>query len=219
MTVIVVGGGKVGFYLARTLIEHGHKPRIIEVSKATCNRIANDLDIPVICGDGTTIESLESAGIEEAEALIGVTGKDENNLIACQLAKKRFNVKRTVARVNNPKNMSVMKDLGVDIPISSTDNIARLLEREVDTAAVRMIMSLNRGQSSISEILIPQNYKRSGISLTELRMPDDSIIASIDRGGEMLIPRGNSQIFGGDRLIVMCSNKVLHSIERVLGVE
>jgi len=127
MTVIVVGGGKVGFYLARTLMEHGHKPRIIEESKETCARIANDLDIPIFCGDGSTIEALQNAGIEEADALISVTGKDENNLIACQLAKKEFHVKRTVARVNNPKNMSIMKQLGVDIPISSTDNIARLL--------------------------------------------------------------------------------------------
>jgi len=84
MTVIVVGGGKVGFYLARTLMEHGHKPRIIEESKETCARIANDLDIPIFCGDGSTIEALQNAGIEEADALISVTGKDENNLIACQ---------------------------------------------------------------------------------------------------------------------------------------
>lgn len=219
MTVIVVGGGKVGFYLAQTLIEHGHKPRIIEIRKDTCTRIANDLDVPVICGDGSTIEALESAGIEEAEALISVTGKDENNLIACQLAKKCFAVKRTVARVNNPKNMSIMKQLGVDIPISSTDNIARLLEREVDTSAIKMMMSINRGEFSISEMQIPQNYKRSGIRLSEIRLPEESVIVSIDRGGATVIPRGNSQIFSGDKLVVMCHNKVLHSLGRILGVE
>lgn len=219
MTVIVVGGGKVGFYLARTLMEHGHKPRIIEKSKETCARIANDLDIPIFCGDGSTIEALQNAGIEEADALISVTGKDENNLIACQLAKKEFHVKRTVARVNNPKNMSIMKQLGVDIPISSTDNIARLLEREVDTSAIKQIMSLNRGETSISEFEIPQNYKRDGIRLSELRMPEESIIVSISRDGTMIIPRGNTQIFSGDKVIVICQLKVIHDLSRMLGLE
>ncbi|RPF47959.1 trk system potassium uptake protein TrkA [Hydrogenoanaerobacterium saccharovorans] len=219
MTVIVVGGGKVGFYLARTLMEHGHKPRIIEESKETCARIANDLDIPIFCGDGSTIEALQNAGIEEADALISVTGKDENNLIACQLAKKEFHVKRTVARVNNPKNMSIMKQLGVDIPISSTDNIARLLEREVDTSAIKQIMSLNRGETSISEFEIPQNYKRDGIRLSELRMPEESIIVSISRDGTMIIPRGNTQIFSGDKVIVICQLKVIHDLSRMLGLE
>lgn len=85
---IVVGGGKVGYYLSKTLIEHGHSPRLIEQDKRICGMLANDLDIPIICGDGTTIEVLTDANIQNADALIGVTGKDENNLIACQLAKK-----------------------------------------------------------------------------------------------------------------------------------
>lgn len=219
MTVIVVGGGKVGFYLARTLMEHGHKPRLIEMNKDACTHIANELDIPVICGDGSTIEALEHAGIEEADALIGVTGKDENNLIACQLAKKEFGVKRTVARVNNPKNMSVMKQLGVDIPISSTDNIARLLEREVDSAAIKQIISLNRGETSISELQIPANYRRNGVRLSELHLPEESIIVSIIRDGEMIIPRGNAQILSNDKVLVVCQNKVIHTLGKMLSLE
>lgn len=219
MVVIVVGGGKVGFYLAQTLMEHGHKPRIIEQSKETCARIANELDIPIICGDGSTIEALSDAGIEEAEALISVTGKDENNLIACQLAKKRFNVKRTVARVNNPKNMSIMKQLGVDIPISSTDNIARLLEREIDTSTIKQIISLNRGEASISEIQIPQSYKLHGVRLNELNMPEESVIVSITRGDDIIIPRGSAQIFSGDKIIVVCHNKMIHNLSKVLSIE
>ena len=219
MVVIVVGGGKVGFYLAQTLMEHGHKPRIIEQSKEACARIANALDIPILCADGSTIEALHNAGIEEADALISVTGKDENNLIACQLAKKQFNVPRTVARVNNPKNMSIMKQLGVDIPISSTDNIARLLEREIDASAIKQIMSLNRGEASISEVLIPPNYRLHGVSLSELRMPEDSIIVSISRGEDIIIPRGNTTILSGDKLIVVCHNKMLHDLGKVLSLD
>ena len=149
MNVIVVGGGKIGFYLSRTLLEHGHEPRIIELRKGLCETIANQLDIPVYCGDGSTLETLELAGITSADALISVTGQDQTNMVSCQLAKRLFNVPKTVARVNNPKNVEIMKKLGVDIPISTTSNIARLLEREIDTARIKQLISLNRGEASI----------------------------------------------------------------------
>lgn len=149
MNVIVVGGGKVGYYLAETLLEHDHKPFVIETDKEICRKIANNLDIPVINGDGTTPEALESAGVEHCKAFVSVTGQDQVNLIACQLAKKRYGVGRTVARVNNPKNLQVMKRLGVDIPVSSTDSIARLIEREIDVATIKRLLSINRGEATI----------------------------------------------------------------------
>ncbi len=219
MQVVVVGGGKVGYYLTQTLLEHGHTPFLIEKKKEICLRVANDLDIPVICADGTSVEALESAGIRQADALIGVTGRDEDNLIACQLAKRRFGIKRTVARVNNPKNAKVMKRLGVDIPISSTDNIARLLEREVDTSAIKQLLSINRGEASLSELEIPEGFKKNGIRLSELRLPEESVLVSITRDGELIIPRGNTQILSGDKIIVICHNRVIHELSRMLGLE
>ena len=145
MNVIVIGGGKVGFYLCKTLLEHGHQPLIIEKNKRTCEYASTQLDIPTINADGSTIEALTAANASRSDAVIAVTGLDQDNLISCQLAKEIFHVSKTVARVNNPKNAAVMKKLGVDIPISSTDNIARLLEREVDTARIKALLSLNRG--------------------------------------------------------------------------
>ncbi len=219
MTVIVVGGGKVGYFLAKTLLAHGHHPKIIELDRDLCHKIANDLDIPVVCGDGTTIQALNEAGAEDADALIGVTGQDENNLVACQLAKRPFNIKRTVARVNNPKNAQIMKKLGVDIPISSTDNIARLLEREVDAAAIKQLISLNRGETSLSEIDLPADFKHSGKTLMEIRLPEDSVIVSISRNEQVIIPRGNTTLFAGDKIIVMVKNSALHDLSRMLDVE
>ena len=95
MNVIVVGAGKVGYYLAETLMEHGHKPFVIERNKELCQKIANNLDIPVLNGDGTTLEALEAAGVEQCDAFVSATGQDEANLIACQLAKQRYGVRRT----------------------------------------------------------------------------------------------------------------------------
>ncbi len=216
MRVAVVGGGKVGYYLAKTLMEHGHSPLIIDADEQTCAYVANDLEIPTICGDGTTIEVLDSADVSHCDAFVSVTGKDENNLIACQLAKKRYQVRRTVAKANNPRNVSVMKQLGIDIVVSSTDNIARLIEREVDTSAIKQLLSVNEGESVISEILLPENYKLHGKSLSEIRFPDDAIIISIIRNGRTLIPRGNTELNSHDKILVLSTSKALSSLKSAL---
>lgn len=212
MVIVIVGGGKVGFHLAQTLLSHGHEPRLVEINRARCTELSNLLDLPVTCGDGSLIDVLESAGTLYADALVSVTGKDEDNLIVCQLAKKRFRVGRTVARVNNPKNAGVMKQLGVDIPISVTDNIASLLEREIDASSFRLLVSLNQGEASLSELSIPDDYRLSGVTLGELQLPVDFIIVSITREGKLLVPRGNTQLLSGDRLVVLAKNDAMRSI-------
>ena len=146
MRVCIVGGGKVGYYLAKTLLEHGHTPVLIEDDPAMCRKVADSLGLPVVCGDGTFAEVQESADVAHCSAMVAVTGRDEDNLIVCQLAKQVFKVKRTVARVNNPKNAAVLKKLGVDIAVSATDNLTHLIEREVETAAIQQLLSLAGGR-------------------------------------------------------------------------
>ncbi|MEG1773595.1 MAG: TrkA family potassium uptake protein, partial [Oscillospiraceae bacterium] len=181
-------------------------------------KLANQLDLPVICGDGSSLGALQSAGAGDADALVSVTGADEDNLIVCQLAKRIFHLPRTVARVNNPKNTAVMKLLGVDIPVSSTDSLARVLEHEIDAAAIRQLMRLNRGESSLLELTLPQHYARHGITLSEILLPEESIVVTITRDGEMLIPRGSAQLLSGDKLLVVCRDTVVHELCRLLGV-
>ncbi|MEG0570311.1 MAG: NAD-binding protein, partial [Oscillospiraceae bacterium] len=209
----------VGYYLTKTLIEHGHNPILIEQDKETCSFIANELDIPVICGDGTSIEVLEEAKTGSSDAIISVTGQDENNLISCQLAKKMFNIYKTVAKVNNPKNADIMRQLGVDIVISSTDNIARLLEREVDSATIKSIVSVNHGEASISEIRIPKAYKLNAKKLNEIKLPEDCVVISIDRQGKTIIPRGNTEILSEDKLLIMALDDSVHLVKNALKLE
>lgn len=216
MRVAVVGGGKVGYYLSKTLMEHGHDPMIIEINKEICSYIANDLEIPIFCGDGTSPEMLENAEVELCDAFVSVTGKDEDNLIACQLAKRKFHVKRTVAKVNNPKNLSVMLRLGIDIAVSSTDNIAKLIEREVDTTAIKQIVSINQGQSTISEILLPENYRLDGKTLSEIKIPNEAIVISIIRDNVTIIPRGNTELKSKDKILILSSNEAIHELKSIL---
>ncbi len=206
MKVTIIGGGKVGYYLVKTLLEHGHEPTIIEVDKNTCSYIANELDIPVICGDGTSLDVLEEAGVAHTDAILAVSGLDENNLIVCQLAKKIFNVKKTVARVNNPKNAEVMKHLGIDNVISSTDRIVGMLEREVDSSKIKELVSIQHGVGSIAEINIPEKYKLHGVNLQDLKLPEGINVISIERDNRLIVPRGQTTIQSGDTLLVLSNN-------------
>lgn len=216
MKIIVVGGGKVGYYLSKTLLEHGHTPVVIETSKELCHYIANNLDIAVVSGDGTTIEALEAANAGDCDVLVSVTGQDENNLISCQLAKKLFNVAKTIAKVNNPKNLECMRQLGVDITISSTDNIARLLEHEVDATAFKRIADINHGQAAIVEVTLPENYKLHGKKLQEIKLPTNAVVVSVNRNGTTIIPRGDTQLLSGDSVILMAKNDAIHDIKNYL---
>ncbi len=218
MKIIIIGGGKVGYYLVKTLVEHGHEPTIVEMDKKTSSSIANDLDIPVICGDGTSIDVLEEAGIAQTDALLAVSGRDENNLVACQLVKRIYPNVRTVVRVNNPKNVKVMKMLGIDNVISSTDRIAEMVEREVDTSKIKELISLSHGIGSISEISLPESYKLNGIALMDFKVPDNINIVSIQRGDDLIIPRGNTQLLSGDTLLVIAKNISSTKIQSIFKI-
>lgn len=219
MKVVIVGGGKVGYYLAKTLLEHGHEIKLIEINKQTCASIANELDIPVICGDSTQTETLEAASLEDADAIICVSGMDEVNLITCQLAKKTFGVAKTIAKVNNPKNAIVLKELGVDNVINSTDSIASLIEREVDTSKIKELISLNHGEAVICEVTLPEKYYYDGKQLMDIKLPGLFNIVSITRGNSLIIPRGQSVLRSGDKLLVISDSDELKVLRSVLKLK
>lgn len=219
MKITVIGAGKVGYYLSKTLIEHGHSPVIIEKDKKVCSFIANQLDIPVTCGDGTSLDILEGSGLSESDAIICVAGQDEINLVACQLAKKMFNVKKTIARVNNPKNKETLSLLGVDIVISSTDRIVEMLDREVDTSKIKEVVSLKNAGATIAEIDLPDDYALSGTAIMDLKLPESTNIISITRGGKLIIPRGPTLLRGGDILLVISENMPLSKLHSVFKLK
>ena len=202
MRVCIVGGGKVGYYLAKTLLEHGHTPVLIEDDPAMCRKVADSLDLTVVCGDGTFAEVQESADVAHCSAMVAVTGRDEDNLIVCQLAKQVFKV----------KNAAVLKKLGVDIAVSATDNLTHLIEREVETAAIQQLLSLAGGTASLTEVLIPQGFAHAGKTLAELVIPKDAVVISITRDGELIVPRGNTQILVNDKVVVLAKNTAFHEL-------
>ena len=218
MKVIVVGAGKVGFYLAKTLLEHDHTPVVIEQNAELCRRAADRLGITVIQGDGSSAEVLGAAGAGEADAIVTATGADQVNLVACQTARRIYGVKRTLSRVNNPGNLAVMRQLGVDTPVSSTDILARTLEREVDASAIQSLLSLNRGEATISQFILPEDSPMAGTAIRDLRLPDECVLISITRHGELIIPRGPTQLQAGDKVLVLVGASATHQLKEALGL-
>lgn len=219
MKTIIVGAGKVGYYLTKALRENDYSVIIVENDKQTGQFIANSLDVPVVRGDGTSKRVLEKAGAESCDALIAVTGCDEVNLISCQIAKKVFNIPKTVAKVNNPKNAESLRMLGVDTVVSSTDTIIKTFEREVDNSRIKELIPLNDGKAAVFELTIPENYVYSGKELSDIRLPDNCNIVSITRGDSFIIPRGKTKIMSNDVLLVVSGASDAHEVRRTFKIK
>ncbi len=207
MYIIVVGGGKVGFHLAKILLSYKHNVVVIETHPGLCERVANQLNVSVCNGDGTTIDKLNEVNASKADILVATTGRDEDNLIACQLAKNYFKVKRTISRVNNPKNICIFEKLGVDLAVSSTSIIADFIEREIDYQGIRTLTSLKSGRIIISEIQVSECAGICGKSLKDVKLPVDNILISVIRDEEIIIPNGFTVIQKGDIVLIASSDK------------
>ncbi len=207
MRIVIAGGGKVGYYLVKTLLPYKHKITVIETKPELCEKIANELNVCSINGDGTNIEHLTIANVDKADIFIALTGRDQENLIACQLAKRNFGASRTIARVNNPKNISVFEKLGVDKAVSSTSIIADLIEQEVDYSGMVTLMELKGGLITLNELVITKDSPVINKNLKELRIPKGCLLISVIREDEVIIPSGDTIILEGDFIITASSMK------------
>ena len=177
MYIIVVGGGKIGYYLTTTLLNEGHEVLILEKDPARCDAICEQLGSVVTRGDGCETRTLAEAGTERADMLIAVTNEDEDNLVACQVAKHKFNVPRTIARINNPKNEALFRKLGIDVTVSSTNLILEHIAEEVPTHPLVHLLTLTARNLAVIEIKVPPDSAAAGKRISELDLPPQSVIA------------------------------------------
>ncbi len=217
MRIVIMGGGKVGFYLAGNMLEHKYDVRVIEQDRRRCQMLANRLSVEIVCGDGTEPEALERAGAMNADCFIAVTGSDQDNLVASQLAKREFGVKKVIARANNPRNLEVLRALGPDIAVSSTDIITRLIVQEVDLAQMHLLATLNKGRAGICTITLPEDTALHGVMLRDLTLPQGSLIISVVRGEQMIIPNGLTVIEAGDEIVAVCAGEKQKALMKVLS--
>jgi trk system potassium uptake protein TrkA len=203
MYILIVGAGQVGFFLAKRLIAAKHTVGIVEKDKAVCEEIAKELEALVIDGDGCDPAILEEAGIRHANVVAAVTGEDEDNLIICQIAKEKFNTKRTIARVNNPADEAIFTALGVDVPVDSTRIIAQIIEGEVSFSDIVNLMSFKRGKLAIVRVDLPKDSPVINKEIKDITLPQDSVLVSILRGEDVIVPKGNTMLKSGDDIIAL----------------
>jgi trk system potassium uptake protein TrkA len=205
--ILIAGGGKVGVNLARELYESGHEVAVIERDPPRAVALSSKLDCPVFVGDSSTHDVLETAGAPRARVFVAATGSDQDNLIACQVAKKVFGVPKTIARASNPKNEEVMARLGVDSTVSSTAIIRQVIERELPTVRIKTLLSLQSGAFQILEYPLDGSSPATGRPLREINLPHESNLIAILRGDTMVIPRGETTLSDGDLVVALVNTE------------
>ncbi|MFY9779141.1 MAG: NAD-binding protein [Candidatus Baltobacteraceae bacterium] len=207
MFIIIVGGGKVGTYLARALLNQDHEVIVIEKVAAKAQRMANLLENYVtMVGDGCDPTVLEQAGIKRADVVVADTGDDEDNLVVCLISKKH-SLARCIARVNNPKNKLIFESIDRERPItliSSTEVILDAINQHVNAPDYSIITKLKHGDIELVKLSIPAGSPADGKRIVDIGFPRSSIVVAVDREEEeLLIPNGDTQIKAGDQVIVM----------------
>jgi len=203
MYVIVVGGGKVGYYLTKTLLNEGHEVLLLEKDRRRAASLLEQLGEVVMAGDGCEVRVMSEAGMGRAGAVVAVTGDDEDNLVICQMARRHFDVKRSVARVNDPRNEEIFRLLGIDATVASTRIIYSLIEQEVDTGQVVPLTALKRGDIEIVEADLDERAPVVNRALKDVHFPGDSVIAVIIRGDQIVLPSGTTRFEAGDCVVAL----------------
>lgn len=203
MYIIVVGAGKVGFYLAKTLLQEDHEVLLIERDPAKVEYYGERLGAVIVRGDGAEASTLASAGAARADVVIAVTGDDEDNLVVCQVAKNKFQVGRTIARVNNPKNEHLFRVLGVDVTVSQTNFILNLISQSIPNRSFIHLLELQGGGLAIVEATVTEDSPVANHSLESIDLPFNCAIAAVIRGPEVIVPDGQTVLEPGDELIAI----------------
>jgi trk system potassium uptake protein TrkA len=219
MFVIVVGGGNTGSQLAKFLMDAGHTVHVIEERPAVLEKLSKEIPVEaIINGDGSSPAILEKAGIHKAQVLAAVTGSDETNLVITSLGRFEFNVQRVIARINNSKNAWLFTpEMGVDVSLNQAEILARLSAEEMSLGDMMTMFKLRRGKYSLVEEKIFPGARAVGVAIKDLALPSTCIISGIIRDGEIVLPRGTTQLEEGDEILALVDEASRSALAKLLG--
>lgn len=203
MRLVVVGGGRLVYFLGRALRGRKHHVTIVNRSRQDCDRLARTLDAVVIAGDGTDPNVLEEAGTGSSDQVLALTEDDHVNLVVCQLAQRRFLVPRVLALVNDPDNERVFAKLGIPATFSAIPVLASLIEQRSAFGDIVSLLPVAEGRVRVSELVLPASSPATGRPLASLGLPPGALVGAIVRGEETLVPGGATTLEPGDRVVVI----------------
>ena len=216
MYIVVVGGGKVGYYLAKELLDAGHELVILEKNSARARQISDELGSIVLNRDGCEGKHLAEAGANRASIVAAVTGDDEDNLVVCQMAKHHFDVPRTIARVNNPRNEELFRHLGVDEIISPTRMVLAAIEQDIPVHELLHIAQLKGGALDLVEAQIGEDSPAVGRRATDIALPEGCSLFLLLRGNSVQEIQPDTTFQPGDKVLAVARAESEQSLRREL---
>lgn len=218
MYIIIVGGGSVGYYLCKALLNEGHEILVLDKDATKCEAFGDELGSVCVRGDGCEVATLTEAGTSRADVFISTTDEDEDNLVACQVAKYKFGVPRTIARVNNPKNEGIFTKLGVDCTISVTNLILEHIEEKISVHPLIRLLPMAEEGMEIVEVRIREASTAVGKPVGELPLPSDSVLALVIRNGQKpQVPDASTILEANDRIIALTSTESEDALRKELA--
>lgn len=212
MRVVIVGGGKIGAELASRLLDKGSAVIVIEENEDRARALSDLSEALILTGDGTDMRRLQSLDLRENDVFVAVTGVDEDNLVACQLASAAFRVRRVLARMNNPRNSAAFRALGVPT-VSVTDQMSDMIERSLDLSDEITRALPERGELRAIEIAVPDDFPPTPV--TGLNLPPSTIVVSITRDDRVAVPDGATEVIADDRLLFVTHAESIESLHRM----
>ena len=212
MKIVIVGAGKVGFFLASELLNKGQNVKVVDIRQKACSHIANTLSVETVCADASTVQGLADVCVD-IDILVAVTGNDENNLITCQIAKKYYNVPTTISRINNPKNNAIAHIFGVDKHFCGTDIIVDLVENEIEFKGMKIVTTFENTDHVIVEFDLSEHSDACEKKLSEYKFVKNSkIVVITSSDGNTITPQGDTVMHAGDNILMVCRRRYLEDI-------
>jgi trk system potassium uptake protein TrkA len=218
MFVFIAGGGRTGAQLAMQLLDQNHQVRLVEHRRELLALLHHEIPTEVIYeGVATDPNVLKQAGLDKANVLVACTNDDAANLVICYLARTMFQTRRTVARINNPRDAWLFdQSFHVDETINNADVMAHLIQEEMSLGDMMTLLKLRRGRYSLVEEKVPPGAKAIGVQIKDLGLPDSCVIAAFIRHGQITLPRGTSTFEEGDEVLAVTDDEGAKELARLL---
>lgn len=217
MYIIVGGGGDIGYYVTKSLVAQGHEVLLIEKGAMRYQSLKEELGQAVFRGDACEARTMDEVGASRADVVIAVTGEDEDNLVICQVAKKRYQVGRTIARLNNPKHEEIFQKSGIDITVSPTKAILSLIEAELPSSRFVPLMTLKSAGLEIVEVRVLPESPVVGKTLGEVDLPRSCNLALIIRDKQFITPTAETTLFPNDDVFALVTREGEDELRRAFG--